>query len=176
MFTFIANLHTMKKLRLLALLASLSLLQSCWLFNFEDDPIAEPQTIYEPVYATRAELVDIKVQNPKPTTKNAKIYLKDQFIFVNDSRDGFHIVDNSDPANPKKLKYLKALGSTDVAIRNNILYLNQATDLVALKINTSTNEVQVLKRIENVFPAIQSPDGFDGAPMTDKIIVDWKLK
>lgn len=176
MFTFIAYLRTMKKLQLLMLFASLSLLQSCWLFNFEDDPVAEPQSMYEPVYATKAELADIKVQNPKPTAKNAKIYLKDQYIFVNDNRDGFHIVDNSDPANPKKLKYLKALGSTDVAIRGNVLYLNQATDLVALKINTATNEVQVLKRIENVFPAIQSPDGFDGTPMTDKIIVDWKLK
>lgn len=152
------------------------MMQSCWLFNFGDEPTVEPMTMYEPVYATRAQLADIKVQNPKPTTKNAKIYLKDQFIFVNDSRDGFHIVDNSDPANPKKLKYLKALGSTDVAIRNDILYLNQATDLVALKINTATNEVQILKRIENVFPALRSPDGFDGAIMSDKIIIDWKLK
>lgn len=150
-------------------------MQSCWLFNFEDEP-AELVTMYEPVYATRAQLADIQIQNPKQTAKNAKIYLKDQYIFVNDNRDGFHIVDNSDPSNPKKLKYLKALGCTDVAIRNNVLYVNQATDLVALKINTSTNEVQVLKRIENVFPAIQSPDGFDGIPMTDKIIVDWKLK
>lgn len=176
MLNFNTYLHTMKKLRLFMLFASLSTLQSCWLFNLEDDPIAEPQSMYEPVYATKAELADIKIQNPKPTAKNAKIYLKDQYIFVNDNRNGFHIVDNSDPTNPKKLKYLKALGSTDVAIRNNILYLNQATDLVALKINPTTNEVQVLKRIENVFPAIQSPDGFDGEPITDKIIVDWKLK
>lgn len=176
MFTFIANLHTMRKFKFLASFASLSMMQSCWLFNFEDEPAGVQQSMYEPVYATRAQLSDIKIQNPKPTTKNAKIYLKDQYIFVNDSRDGFHIVDNSDPANPKKIKYLKALGSTDVAIRNDVLYVNQATDLVALKISTSTDEVQVLKRIENVFPSIQSPDGFIGEPQTDKIIVDWKLK
>ena len=166
----------MKRLKYILLFSTLSMMQSCWLFNFGDETETEQVSIYEPVYATRTELNDIKLQNPKATSTNAKIYLKDQYIFVNDKRDGFHIIDNTDPSDPKKLKYLKALGSTDVAIRNNILYINQATDLVALKINTTTNEVQVLKRIENAFPTMISPDGFYGSPPNDKIIVDWKLK
>lgn len=162
----------MKLTKFVLLLFSCLLLNACW-------PPREPEEIvtrYTPITVTRAELNKITLQDPKPTVKNEKIYLKDQYIFVNDRRDGFHIIDNSVPANPKKLKYLKALGSTDVAIRNDILYINQARDLVALKINTSNNSIQLLKRIENVFAALRSPDGFEAPADNDKIVIDWKEK
>lgn len=162
----------MKLTKSALILFSCLLLHSCW---HTDEP-EEIEPRYIPITVTRAELNKITLQDPKPTAKNEKIYLKDQYIFVNDRRDGFHIIDNSDPANPKKMKYLKALGSTDVAVRNDILYINQARDLVALKINTSNNSIQLLKRIENVFPPLRSPDGFEGPADNDKIVIDWKEK
>ena len=166
----------MKHVKSTLILLSCVTLSSCWPWNGGDDPPFEPQTAYQPVIVTRSELNNISLQVPKTTVKNEKIYVKDQFIFVNDRRDGFHIINNSDPSNPQKVKYLKALGSSDVAIRNDIFYINQARDLVALKINTATNEVQVLKRIENVFPAMKSPDGFEAPAENDKIVIDWKQK
>nr|WP_314498602.1 hypothetical protein [uncultured Chryseobacterium sp.] len=165
----------MKTTRSVLISFSCLFLSSCWPWNGNDEPLSEPQSAFIPVLVTRAELNNITLQTIKSTMNNEKIYVKDQYIFVNDRRDGFHIINNSDPANPQKLKYLKALGSTDIAIRNDILYINQARDLVALKINPATNEVQILKRIENVFPALKSPDGFDAAG-TDKIVIDWKQK
>ena len=163
----------MKLTKLALILFSCLLLGSCWQGNDEPE---EFESMYTPITVTRAELNKISLQAPKSTVKNEKIYLKDQYIFVNDRRDGFHIIDNSDPTNPKKMKYLRALGSTDVAIRNDILYINQARDLVAIKINTSNNSIQLLKRIENVFPALRSPDGFEAPADNDKIVIDWKVK
>ena len=153
----------------------LSVCQSCWFFGPGDDPVV-PVEQYDPVIVTRAELENVNLQAPKPTTKNAKIYIKDQYIFVNDSKKGFHIIDNSNPAQPQKIKYLQAIGSTDVAIRNNVLYVNQARDLVALQINPATNQLTVLKRITNVFPPLMAPNGQTADVSANQIVIDWKKK
>lgn len=149
-------------------------LASCWQWERNSTPSREVR--YEPVVISRAQLHKISLDAPHATTQNAKIYLKDSIIFVNDRRVGFHIVDNSNPEAPKKLRYLNAPGATDVAVRGGILYINQARDLVALKINTQSGNVQVLKRLENVFPAILSPDGDFAGVSDDKVVIDWKPK
>ena len=154
----------------------LSLCQSCWPFDWRGGEPATPQIQYDPVIVSRAELENVILEAPKSTTKNAKIYIKDQYIFVNDSKKGFHIIDNSNPSQPQKLKFLKAIGSTEVAIRNNVLYINQATDLVALQINPSTNQVQILKRITNVFPPLLSPNGSMHTVNPNQVVIDWKPK
>lgn len=149
-------------------------LSSCWQWERSSPP--ERETRYEPVIISRTQLQKINLEAPRGTVQNAKIYLKDSIIFVNDKRAGFHIIDNMNPEAPKRLKFLNAPGATDVAIRGNILYVNQARDLVALKINAQSGTVQVLKRIVNIFPAVLSPDGdFAGVP-DDKVVIDWKLK
>ena len=164
------------KLKLLfCTIASTLFLQSCWWHRNDDPPVVEARN-YEPIVVSRTELENISLQAPKTTVKNAKIYLKDQFLFVNDDKNGFHLIDNSNPASPQKIHYLKALGSTDVAIRNNVLYVNQARDLVALKINSSTNQIQVLKRLKNVFPPLPSPEGQIAGVKENEIVIDWKLK
>lgn len=166
----------MKKIyKLLVMVFTLSLLHSCWWRNERETP-QMPSETYDPVIISRAELQNISLQAPKPTVKNAKIYIKDQYIFVNDSKKGFHIIDNSNPSQPQKLKFLNALGSTDVAIRNNVLYINQARDLVALQINPATSEVKVLKRIENIFPALRAPNGQTVNVKDNQVVIDWKLK
>lgn len=149
-------------------------LTSCWQWERNAPPVRESR--YEPVVVSKAQLHKITLEAPNATTQNAKIYLKDSIIFVNDKRAGFHIIDNSNPASPKKLKYLRAPGATDVAIRGGILYINQARDLVALKINAQAGTAQVLKRLENVFPAVLSPDGDFAGVSDDKVVIDWKLK
>lgn len=148
---------------------------SCWWRTTDDPPTDPNSTKYEPIIITKTQLHDIQLQNPKTTTENKKIYIKDSYIFVNDRRDGFHIIDNTNPSQPSKIKYLKALGSTDVAVRNDVLYINQARDLVALKINTSTNQVQVLKRIENAFPELRSPNGDIAQVNANQVVIDWKI-
>ncbi len=164
----------MKKLYKFFLPATLFSLVSCW--DYLRQPVPEYESRYEPVVVSRSDLQNIKMEVPKTAVENSKIYLKDNFIFVNDRKAGFQIIDNSIPDSPKKLKFLRAVGSTDVAMRGDIMYVNQARDLVALRVNPTTGTVQVLKRIENVFPAVVSPDGEVSDVGSNKVVIDWKRK
>ena len=56
-----------------------------------------------------------------------------------------------------------------------MLYINQATDLVVLTFDFSTLTAVVSKRIKNVFPELQSPDGklfYEEG----KVVINWIQK
>lgn len=162
----------MKKLALFILCFSLF---SCF-FNSDRDinPGGDPFfSRFEAVTLSTNEFENsIAVQEPKPVTEASKIYIINDFIFINDKRTGFHIFDNSDSSNPTKKKFLKIPGATDIAIRNNILYINQATDLVVLTFNFNSLTAKVEKRVKNVFPELRSPDG-EINNEDDKVVVNW---
>ncbi len=120
--------------------------QSCWLNTGEDDEnMVEPFPIssYNPVIVKRQVLETSTIlQEPQTIVNSGKIYVKDDFLFINEKNQGFHIFNNSNPANPTNIGFLKVLGSSDLAIKNDIIYVNNATDLIAIqpkipcKINT----------------------------------------
>ncbi|WP_312078930.1 hypothetical protein [Chryseobacterium sp.] len=166
----------MKKLQLLLLFASLTLLQSCWLFKDDDNVKPERQSIYNPVVISRAQLNSISLQAAKLLNQRDKVFVNGTMLYVNDHRDGFHIYDNSNAAQPQKINYLKALGSSTLSFKDNLLYINQATDLVIVKLDIPNNNVQVVKRLANIFPQIMSPDGFNHDVKADEVVIDWKLK
>ena len=109
------------------------------------------------------------------SVNSGKIYIVDNLLFVGEGRKGFHVFDNSDPANPIKIKFIQALGSSDLAIRNNVLYINQATDLIALEYNVNEDKLEFLKRIENTFPELRSPNGNRVNTHSDSVVVDWEV-
>lgn len=61
--------------------------------------------------------------------------MKDDFLIINEPNKGFHIYDNTNPENSKKLKFLEVLSSTDVSIKGNSIYTNNAIDLITLLVN-----------------------------------------
>ena len=128
--------------------------QSCILS--EDEPPEE----FVPITIPRAEFESsVKLEGPKPLGTTGKIYVKDSFLFINEKNEGFHIFDNSDPSNPKPLHFLKAIGSTDLAIRGTTLFINQAVDLISVEYDNTDNSINVSKRIVNVFPKLPPPNG-----------------
>ena len=115
----------------------------------------------------------IEITNP------GKIYFKDNYLFVNEVGKGIHVIDNSDPADPKKLCFYEIMGNVDIAIKGNILFADSFIDLVAIDISDVNNPVEI-NRIENVFPEVM-PEGDKWYPyaMVDKsegVIVDWKVE
>ena len=115
----------------------------------------------------------IEITNP------GKIYFKDNYLFVNEVGKGIHVIDNSDPADPKKLYFYEIMGNVDIAIKGNILFADSFIDLVAIDISDVNNPVEI-NRIENVFPEVM-PEGDKWYPyaMVDKsegVIVDWKVE
>ncbi|TMM53210.1 hypothetical protein FEE95_19270 [Maribacter algarum] len=156
-------------------------LQSCCLPPFDcNDDFVEPfsGSNYEPVFLNRTDFEkSVSVKNSLAIGTSGKIYVKDNLLFINELNKGFHVYDNADPANPKAIKFLEAPGSTDLAIRRDMIYINQATDLIAVEYNSETNTANLTKRIPNTFPQLRSPDGFDAYDVPENsVVVDWKLK
>lgn len=169
----------MKNIRFAYGVLFLIVFQSCCspFTNCEDD-FVEPISRYEPVYLDRAEFVNsVVLKNHINIAISGKIYVQDDLLFINELFKGFHIYDNSDPSNPQAIKFIEAPGSTDMAIRGNVIYVNQATDLIALEYNSETNTVAITKRIPNTFPPLRSPDGEQAYNIPENsVVIDWKLK
>lgn len=153
--------------------------QSCCspFMNCEDD-FVDPVSRYEPIYLQRAEFENsVALKNAVSIGTSGKIYVKNEFLFINELNKGFHVYDNSNPANPKSIKFLEAPGATDMAIRSNMIYINQATDLIAVEYNPQTNAINLTKRIPNTFPPLRSPDGEIAYNIPENaVVVGWKLK
>ncbi|MGK4568811.1 hypothetical protein [Flavobacterium sp. 3HN19-14] len=145
------------------------LLQGCFGVN------PDPESRYQPEMMTRSAFEQaVKLLPDENTIKAGKIYIKDDLLFINDVNRGFHIYNYSDPANPVKITFLNIPGATDVAVRDNILYINQAVDLVAVEYNRTQNSIHVTSRNRNVFPQKISPDGFGAyGSSSDKIVINW---
>ncbi|MFD2561456.1 hypothetical protein [Aquimarina rubra] len=172
----------MKKTKLLVLGLLVICLQNCCPLladcedNDDDFPIEPRFTQYEPVLLDRSDFENsVSLKDPITIETSGKIYIKDNLLFINEVHKGFHIYDNTDPASPTPIKFLEVPGSTDLAIRDNMIYINQATDLIAVEYNNS-NEITLTKRVVNVFPELRSPDGFLPYNIPDNnVVIGWTL-
>jgi len=141
----------------------------------EDEPFI---TRYSPIYSSRKALQEnIKLGPPVEIEKAGKIYLKDNFVFIVDEEKGIHIIDNGNPDEPVQLGFLQVFGCSDLAIRQDVIYVNNAVDLVALRIEGTS--VKELYRIPDTFTERllppdggQMPDYF--SPNDSLIIVGWE--
>jgi len=136
----------------------------------------ETQKHWEPVFMKRADLEQsVKYVNEKRPLKNpGKIYCKDDYIYVNELYKGVHVINNTHPANPVKEGFIIVPGCIDMAVKENILYVDNAVDLVAFDLESK----QVTQRIKDVLPETPSPSGcyFYGSKERPKelILVGWK--
>ena len=142
-----------------------------WLLPFflfgcvtSSDPEPDLQTVgMRPIYLTGEAWDEISVQEAQPIQNLGKIYYKDNHIYVNEINKGIHVIDNTDPHNPNPIKFIKIWGSRDVVIKDNIMYADNLTDLVAIDI-TDFNNIVVTKRVPNLYNLEQAsfPQNFLG--------------
>lgn len=131
-------------------------------------------TYYLPVYKTSAEVrADIKNNPAQPVEKPGKIYIKGQYIFLNDIDKGIHVIDNSNPSNPRRISFINIPGNMDLAVKGNILYADLYTDLVAIDIS-DPHHVVLKKVVENVFPHRYYNGSF--TPDSTKVIAKWERR
>lgn len=165
----------MKLKSILIILLSALCLQSCWITGDDIDPtsIDIPESYYEPIILQRDEFETTTTLSvhPEPIINSSKIYVKDDFIFINERDKGFHIVDNADPANPKNVAFINVLGSSDLSIKGEIIYVNTATDLLALSIDAEAGILEIKKRVVGAFPELLSPAGFGYYDLQENEIV-----
>lgn len=131
-------------------------------------------TYYNPVYKTSADVrANIKSNAAQPVEKPGKIYIKGQFIFLNEVDKGIHVIDNSNPAQPRNIGFIDIPGNMDLAVKENILYADLYTDLVAIDI-TDPHNVILKKIVENIFPRRYYDTYFK--PDSTKVIVKWEKR
>lgn len=132
-------------------------------------------TIYTPVYKERAVVLNSINGNAGELIQQAgKIYIKDNFIYLNEVNKGIHVIDNSNPASPQQVAFLALPGNTDIAIKGHTLYADMYSDLVALDISDIHN-TKITTTINNFFPGRSQ---FYGQPtnVNELIVVDWIKK
>ena len=144
----------------------------------------EIYNVATPITMTISELrSSVNILPPQKIINSGKIYVYEEFIFINDEGKGVHVIDNSVPAAPKKISFLKIHGNVDVAVKDEMLFADSFTDLVVFDISNIRNIVQK-NRLNNVFPHYfiyptvdnDFPVYFNYANITqDKVIVDWNI-
>jgi hypothetical protein len=132
-------------------------------------------TLLTPVYKTLTEVrANMKSNAPQNLTKPGKLYIYGNYIFLNESDKGIHIIDNSQPKNPQNVAFITIPGNVDMAVIGNTLYADSYSDLVAFDI-TNPKNVVAKKFLNNIFPQrnqyylnynSQNPD-------SAKVIVDY---
>lgn len=129
-------------------------------------------TFYRPVYKAKTAVIqDIKSQAPREIENPGKIYILGKYIFLNDIDKGVHVIDNTNPAQPKQVSFIEIPGNMDIAVKGNTLYADFYGDLVVLDISNPA-QVKAGKIIENIFPERNWGTGFSPAGES-QIVVNW---
>ena len=138
----------MKKFTPYTLLLSIPILFSSCL----KDKCQRTYTMYKPVYHTTAEVrANIKSSTPRALERPGKLFIRGQYIFLNEIDRGIHVIDNSNPAAPKKVSFINIPGNIDVAVKGNTLYADLYNDMVTIDISDPLNIV-AKKFTDDAFP------------------------
>ncbi len=138
------------------------------------DKVTRTYSIYTPVYKTTAEVrSNIKSDVARDIGKPGKLFIRGQYIYLNETDKGIHVIDNTNPSSPRNVGFIAIPGNLDLAVKENILYADLYTDLVTLDI-TNPLQVQPKSIINNAFPFRRYSNGF--VPDNTRIIVDWLKK
>lgn len=121
------------------------LLTSCF-----KDKCTRTYRIYTPVYKTKAEVrAAIKTNARKIIAEPGKLFIRGQYIFLNEVNRGIHIIDNANPASPNNIGFIDIPGNIDMALKGTTLYADLYSDLVTLDIS---NPLQVVtKKLRKTF-------------------------
>jgi hypothetical protein len=108
-----------------------------------------------------------------------KIWVFNSYILLVEQYQGIHVIDNSSPNSPRRTNFISIVGCTELAVRNGIIYANNAVDLIGIKGNSNFTEFELLSRNRDVLPIISSPEPWsdwyyiEQLP-EDMIIINWE--
>ena len=129
-------------------------------------------TLYTPVYKSKATaLASLNGIASQAIMHAGKIYIKDNFIYLNDLNKGIHVIDNSNPSQPVQIAFLSIPGNLDIAIKGNILYADMYSDLLALDIS-NPHQARITHTLENFFTGRNYVNGYN-VNVDGNIAVEW---
>lgn len=141
----------MKNLISLLFIVPLIFLSSCDSQNEDINDEYADYLVARPLVMSKNEFRNsVEVLPARGIIESGKIYAYGELIFVNDKYKGVHVIDNSDPSNPQKVRFINIPGNVDISVKGNYLYADSLSDLVVLDIS-DINNVRPVARLENVF-------------------------
>ena len=119
-------------------------------------------THYDPVYVILSEerAKPITYEAPRDLGEVGQLYYYADHIFINERHTGLHVLDNTDPENPRPVGFLNIPGNRNLAIRNGKLYADSYSDLLTLAVG-SLSDAQPFTleaRTEGIFAQWTHPD------------------
>ncbi len=119
-----------------------------------DDKCRQKYSFYRPVYKTLSAIrKNIKSTAPTPLQETGKIYIKGNYILVNEPNKGIHVIDNTNPRSPKNVSFISIPGNIDMAVKGDILYADSYNDLVTINIR-NPKAAAIVKFTNNIFPEV----------------------
>ncbi|RFM28504.1 LVIVD repeat-containing protein [Deminuibacter soli] len=142
-----------------------------WIAGCTKDTTKEQYSFYTPVYQERETVYkNIQTSAPTPINRTGKLVVKGNYIFLNEPDRGIHIIDYSNPAQPKNIGFINIPGNREASIQGNYLYADCYTDLTVTDIS-DPQHVQLKKVVNNAFGQRFYSNAFIND--SSKIIVDW---
>lgn len=131
-------------------------------------------TLATPVYKTSDEVRNsIGNRAPQPVKAPGKMYLYDDYIFLNEGGRGVHIINNANPSLPVNEAFIDIPGCQDMAVLGNTLYADCYTDMMVIDIS-NPKAVKLIHSVSNLFPERQYILGY--RVDSGKVIADWIVR
>jgi hypothetical protein len=137
--------------------------------------------IYESMDVWRA--TTFQMQDPMAIENPGRIYIKGDYLLVNERFKGIHFINNSNPASPAMVGFLPIHANANMAVRGNVMYVDSYYDLLSFDISDPTNP-QLVDRVEDAFEfdKVDAIFGYDyNLPMAEfypekGVVVGWEQK
>ena len=133
-------------------------------------------TKWTPIYRTEGELRTPPQYEAARDLKNpGKIYFYQNYVLVNEQKEGIHIIDNTNPSSPQNIGFIKIDGNVDMAVKGDVLYADSWMDLLTINIS-NIRAPRLSNRTQNAFQNIFQNDPARGwlvdykqEPVTERI-------
>ncbi len=122
--------------------------------------IGEKQGL-KPLYADPAVAFHISTLYERKLEKPGRIYLYQNKLLVNEKGEGIHVYNVNNWNSPIYEKFIVIRGNTDMAIRNDYLYVNNINDLVILDLSDNVKEVGRIKAMFSL-NSLDYPQNYSG--------------
>lgn len=134
---------------------------------------------YEPILMSRTDLENsVQLQDARNIEAPGKFWVYNDLIFLIEMYKGIHVIDNSNPSVTKTIGFIQVDGCTDITMKENILYANNAVDMIGIKANSEFTDINVVTRHREMLPILTSPEPWNDWYFYDKlpentVIVRW---
>jgi hypothetical protein len=168
----------MKRHPILVLQLMMTVMLSFLFTNCDKEKATQTRIWYTPNYKPLTEVrAEMKSSAARGLKNPGKIYIYGNYIFLSETNEGIHIIDNSKPATPKNIAFIPIPGNVDLAVTGNTLYADSYSDLVVLDISDPL-AVTAKKFFDNMFPYRNPYYGYSGVSRpanidSIKVIVSW---